>query len=42
MTNAEIEQKMARVEQLAEEVKILYDELVEAGAWPENEDYSPL
>ena len=42
MTNAEIEQKMARVEQLAEEVKLLYDELVEAGAWPENEDYSPL
>ena len=42
MTNAEIEQKKARMEQLAEEVKQLYDELVEAGAWPVNENYSPL
>jgi len=42
MTNAEIEQKKARMEQLAEEVKQLYDELVEAGAWPVNEGYSPL
>lgn len=42
MTNAEIEQKKARKQQLIEEVQQLYDELVEAGAWPVNEDYSPL
>ena len=37
MTNAEIEQKMARMKQLTEEVEQLYNELVEAGAWPDNE-----
>ena len=39
MTNAEIEQKKARMNQLAEEARQLYEELVEAGAWPANEDY---
>ena len=38
MTNEQIEQKKLRLKQLAEEVKALKDELVEAGAWPMDED----
>ena len=38
MTNEQIEQKKQQLKQLAEEVKQLKDELVEAGAWPLNED----
>ena len=38
LTNEQIEQKKLRLKQLAEEVKALKDELVEAGAWPLDED----
>ena len=38
MTNEQIEQKKQQLKQLAEEVKALKDELVEAGAWPLDED----
>ena len=38
LTNEQIEQKKLRLKQLAEEMKALKDELVEAGAWPLNED----
>lgn len=38
MTNEQIEQKKLQLKQLAEEVKTLKDELVEAGAWPMDED----
>ena len=38
MTNEQIEQKKLRLKQLAEEMKALKDELVEAGAWPLDED----
>ena len=38
MTNEQIEQKKQQLKQLAEEVKALKDELVEAGAWPLSED----
>ena len=38
MTNEQIEQKQQQLKQLAEEVKQLKDELVEAGAWPLDED----
>ena len=38
MTNEQIEQKKLRLKQLAEEMKALKDELVEAGAWPMDED----
>ena len=38
MTNEQIEQKKQQLKQLAEEVKALKDELVEAGAWPMDED----
>ena len=34
LTNEQIEQKKQQLKQLAEEVKALKDELVEAGAWP--------
>ena len=37
MTNEQIEQKKQQLKQLAEEVKALKDELVEAGAWPLDE-----
>ena len=37
MTNELIEQKKQQLKQLAEEVKQLKDELVEAGAWPLDE-----
>ena len=37
MTNEQIEQKKLRLKQLAEEMKALKDELVEAGAWPLDE-----
>ena len=38
MTAEQIEQKKQQLKQLAEEVKALKDELVEAGAWPMDED----
>ena len=38
MTAEQIEQKKQQLKQLAEEVKALKDELVEAGAWPLDED----
>ena len=38
LTAEQIEQKKLRLKQLAEEMKALKDELVEAGAWPLNED----
>ena len=38
MTNEQIEQKKQQLKHLAEEVKQLKDELVEAGAWPLDED----
>ena len=38
MTNEQIEQKKQQLKQLAEEVKQLKDELVEAGAWPLDEN----
>lgn len=38
LTNEQIEQKKQQLKQLAEEVKALKDELVEAGAWPLDED----
>ena len=38
MTNEQIEQKKQQLKQLAEEAKQLKDELVEAGAWPLEED----
>ena len=38
MTTEQIEQKKQQLKQLAEEVKQLKDELVEAGAWPLDED----
>lgn len=38
LTNAQIEQKKAQLKQLAKEAKQLKNELVEAGAWPLDED----
>ena len=38
LTNEQIEQKQQQLKQLAEEMKALKDELVEAGAWPLDED----
>ena len=38
LTNEQIEQKQQQLKQLAEEMKALKDELVEAGAWPMDED----
>ena len=38
MTNEQIEAKKQQLKQLAEEVKQLQDELVEAGAWPLGDD----
>ena len=38
LTAEQIEQKKLRLKQLAEEMKALKDELVEAGAWPMDED----
>ena len=38
LTNEQIEQKKQQLKQLAEEAKQLKDELVEAGAWPLDED----
>ena len=38
MTAEQIEQKKLRLKQLAEEMKALKDELVEAGAWPLDDD----
>lgn len=38
MTAEQIEQKKQRLKQLAEEVVKLKNELVEAGAWPLDED----
>ncbi len=38
MTTEQIEQKKQQLKQLAEEVKQLKDELVEAGAWPLDDD----
>ena len=37
LTAEQIEQKKLRLKQLAEEMKALKDELVEAGAWPLDE-----
>ena len=38
LTAEQIEQKQQQLKQLAEEMKALKDELVEAGAWPLDED----
>ena len=38
MTNEQIEQKKQQLKQLAEEAQQLKNELVEAGAWPLDED----
>ena len=38
LTAEQIEQKKQQLKQLAEEMKALKDELVEAGAWPLDED----
>ena len=38
LTNEQIEAKKQQLKQLAEEAKQLKDELVEAGAWPMDED----
>ena len=38
LTNEQIEAKKLQLKQLAEEAKKLKDELVEAGAWPLEED----
>ena len=38
LTAEQIEQKKLRLKQLAEEMKALKDELVEAGEWPLDED----
>ena len=38
LTAEQIEQKKQQLKQLAEEGKALKDELVEAGAWPLDED----
>ena len=38
LTTEQIEQKKQQLKQLAEEMKALKDELVEAGAWPLDED----
>ena len=38
LTAEQIEQKKQQLKQLAEEAKRLKDELVEAGAWPLDED----
>ena len=38
MTQELIEQKMQQLKKLSEEMKQLKDELVEAGAWPLDED----
>ena len=38
LTNEQIEAKKQQLKQLAEEAKKLKDELVEAGAWPLEED----
>ena len=38
LTAEQIEQKKQQLKQLAEDVKALKDELVEAGAWPLDED----
>ena len=38
LTAEQVEQKQQQLKQLAEEVKALKDELVEAGAWPLDED----
>ena len=38
LTNAQIEAKKQQLKQLAEEAKQLKNELVEAGAWPLDED----
>ena len=38
MTTEQIEQKKQQLKQLAEEVKQLKDELVDAGAWPLEEN----
>ena len=38
LTAEQVEQKQQQLKQLAEEMKALKDELVEAGAWPLDED----
>ena len=38
LTNEQIEAKKQQLKQLAEQAKKLKDELVEAGAWPLDED----
>ena len=38
MSNEQIEQKMQQLKKLSEEAKQLKDELVEAGAWPLDDD----
>ena len=38
LTNEQIEQKKLRLKQLAEEAEQLKNELVEAGAWPMDDD----
>ena len=38
LTNEEIEQMKKQLEEKQQEVKELYDKLVEAGAWPLDDD----
>lgn len=38
LTNEQIEQKKQLLEEKTKEMKAIYDELVEAGAWPMDED----
>ena len=38
LTAEQVEQKQQQLKQLAEEMKALKDELVEAGAWPLDDD----
>ena len=38
LTNEQIEQKKQQLKQLTDEITALKDELVEAGAWPMDED----
>jgi hypothetical protein len=38
LTNEQIEQKKQLLEEKTKEMKAIYDELVEAGAWPMDDD----
>ena len=38
LTNQEIEQLQQQLKEKTEEIRVIYDKLVEAGAWPLDED----